>query len=162
MQNSNIMQYLNNTCKTAILALIVSFSTLFSQQAHAQTNLPDEFELGIRLGDTYGSDIAIDVMTPFMGETLHANVGFNDGISLSAMYDFVDTIVDNFYWYYGFGAQVNIIDDFGLSVAGEIGIEYAVQDFPITIGLDYRPALDILSDTDVRGDQVGFNLRYRF
>ena len=161
MQNSNIMQYLKNTCKTAILALIISFSTFFGQEAFSQ-NLPDEFELGIRLGDTYGSDFAIDAMTPFMGETLHVNLGFNDNISVSAMYDIFDTIVDNFYWYYGFGAQVGFFDDFGLSVAAEVGIEYAVQDFPITIGVDYRPAFDILSDTDFRTNQVGFNLRYRF
>ena len=130
--------------------------------AKAQSNLPDEFQLGIRLGDTFGSDIAIDATMPFGGETLRANVGFNDNLSLGAMYDFVDTIIDDFYWYYGFGAQVGFFDDFTLAAAVEIGIEYEIQDIPLTVGIDYRPAFDILSDTEFRTNQVGFNIRYRF
>lgn len=154
------MQHLKRFIKPAILAIILLCSAQI--EARAQSGLPEEFQLGIRLGDTFGSDIAIDATMPFGGETLHMNVGFEDNLSISALYDFVDTIVDNFYWYYGFGAQVGFFDDFTLAAAAEIGIEYEVQDFPITIGIDYRPAFDIISDTDFRGDQVGFNIRYRF
>ena len=154
------MQQQKRLLKSAILAITLLFVTQIDLQA--QSNLPEDFQLGIRLGDTFSSDIAIDAMVPFGGETLHANVGFNDNLSLSAMYDFFDTIVDNFYWYYGFGAQVGFFDDFTLAAAVEVGIEYEVQDFPITIGIDYRPAFDIISDTDFRFNQVGFNIRYRF
>jgi len=154
------MQHLKSLFKTAILATVLFFTTQISAQA--QSSLPDDFQLGIRLGDTFGSDYAIDAMLPFGGETLHANVGFQDNLSFSAMYDFFDTIVDNFHWYYGFGAQVGFFDDFTLAAAVEVGIEYEIQDIPITIGIDYRPAFDIITDTDFRTSQAGFNIRYRF
>ncbi len=154
------MQHLKLILKPAILAFILFFSTQIDTQA--QSSLPDDFELGIRLGDTFGSDFAIDAMMPFGGQTLHANIGFQDNLSLSAMYDFFDTIVDSFHWYYGFGAQVGFFDDFTVAAAVEVGIEYEIQEFPITIGIDYRPAFDLITETEFRGSQAGFNIRYRF
>lgn len=156
------MQHLKKLLSSAILALAILFISSNAAQAQSSINLPDEFELGIRIGDTFGSDLAIDAMTPFLGETLHANVGFEDGLSLSAIYNFPNTIVDNLFWYYGFGAQVGFFDDFTLAAAGEIGIEYSIQEFPITFGIDYRPAIDLISDSDFRGNQYGINIRYRF
>lgn len=144
------------------ISLIIFFLGAQSLQAQSSLNLPDEFELGIRLGDTFGSSFTMDAMTPFLGETLHANVGFDDGLAISALYDFKMNIVDSFDWYFGFGGELGLFDDFTLAAAGEIGIEYAIQEFPITFGVDYRPAIGLIGRDDFLGGQYGINIRYRF
>lgn len=151
--------------KTTIIrciSLITFFLGAQSLQAQSSLNLPDEFELGIRLGDTFGSSFTLDAMMPFFGETLHANVGFDDGLAISALYDFKMNIVDSFDWYFGFGGELGLFDDFTLAAAGEIGIEYAIQEFPITFGIDYRPAIGLIGRDDFLGGQYGINIRYRF
>lgn len=154
------MQQLKSLFKSAILATTLFLASQISVQA--QSSLPEDFQLGIRLGDTFGADFAIDASMPFGGETLHTNIGFNDNLSLSALYDFVDTISPNLHWYYGFGAQVGFFDDFTVAAAAEIGIEYDIQEVPVTVGIDYRPALEIISETEFNTNQAGFFIRYRF
>ncbi len=144
------------------ISLITFFLGAQSLQAQSSVNLPDEFELGIRLGDTFGSSFTLDAMTPFLGETLHANLGFDDGLAISALYDFKMNIVDSFDWYFGFGGELGLFDDFTLAAAGEIGIEYAIQEFPVTFGIDYRPAIGLIGRDDFLGGQYGINIRYRF
>lgn len=143
------------------IALVTLFLGVQNLQAQS-VDLPEEFELGLRFGDTFGSSFTLDAMTPFLGETLHANLGFDDGLAISALYDFKRNIVDSFNWYFGFGGELGLFDDFTLAAAGEIGIEYAIQEFPITFGIDYRPAIGLIGRDDFLGGQYGFNLRYRF
>lgn len=156
------MQRMKKLIFPAILAIFFSLSSINLAQAQSDINLPDQFELGIRLGDTFGSSFAIDAMMPLWGETLHADVGFDDGLAISALYDFKSTIVDSFYWYFGVGGELGLFDDFTLAAAGEIGVEYAIQDFPITFGVDYRPAIGLIGRDDFISGQYGFNIRYRF
>lgn len=151
--------------KTTFIRLFM-LSALFAGaqnlKAQSSINLPDQFELGLRFGDTFGSSFTLDAMTPFLGETLHANLGFEDGLTISAIYDIKRSIVDSFYWYYGAGAEVGFFDEFSLAIAGEVGIEYAIQEFPITFGIDYRPAIGLIGRDEFLGGQYGINLRYRF
>lgn len=151
--------------KTTFIRLFMLTALLAGAQnlkAQSSINLPDQFELGLRFGDTFGSSFTLDAMTPFLGETLHANVGFEDGLAISAIYDIKRSIVDSFYWYYGAGAEVGFFDEFSLAIAGEVGIEYAIQEFPITFGIDYRPAIGLIGNDEFLGGQYGVNLRYRF
>lgn len=143
-------------------ALITLFAGAQNLQAQSSIDLPDQFELGLRFGDTFGSNFTIDAMTPFLGETLHANVGFDDGLAISAIYDFKRNLVDGFNWYIGFGGELGLFDDFTLAAAGEIGIEYAIQEFPLSVGIDYRPAIGLVGREDFLGGQYGLNIRYRF
>ena len=64
-------------------------------------------------------------------------------------------------WYTGAGATTYIGDDFNLGVAGEVGLEYHF-DFPMAIGIDWRPHLNIIEDTNFNANSFGLNLRYVF
>jgi hypothetical protein len=144
------------------ILLITLFAASQSLQAQSSIDLPEDFQLGLRFGDTFGSSFTLDAMTPFLGETLHANLGFEDGLAISAIYDIKRSIVDSFYWYYGAGGEVGFFDEFSLAIAGEVGIEYAIQEFPVTFGIDYRPAIGLIGRDEFLGGQYGVNLRYRF
>ena len=154
------MQHLKSVFKSAILAIVLLLTAQID--AKAQTNLPEEFQLGICVGDTFNSAIALDASMPFMNEVLRTNVGFEDGLSLSALYEFHDTIVDQFYWYYGFGVQVGFFDDFALAPAVDIGLEYDIYEVPLTAGIDYRFGYDLIAPREDFSFQVSLYVRYRF
>ncbi|HAL65319.1 MAG TPA: outer membrane insertion C- signal [Bacteroidales bacterium] len=120
------------------------------------------YELGLRLGDTYGGSAAVDAMFPLAGNRLHANLSFHhDGLILAGLYDWGFPIAPNFIFYPGVGGIVFIGDDFQLGVAGELGFEYAFN-IPLSIGLDWRPVITIIDDGGFSGDGFGLNIRYRF
>jgi hypothetical protein len=63
-------------------------------------------------------------------------------------------------WYAGFGPALYLGDDFRFGAAGEVGAEYAFSDVPITIGLDFRPYLFLIEETEFRAG-FGLNVRWR-
>jgi len=146
---------LNKLCFAATLLMLAQFS-------YAQDSRFDGWEIGARFGDTNGSSFVIDAMMPLIGKRVHANVGFEDGLNLSALLNFNNTLSEGFSWYYGFGPEVGFFDDFALAVAGEIGLQFALS-APLTLGVDYRPSLLLIgNDTGFKGARFGFNVRYRF
>ena len=66
----------------------------------------------------------------------------------------------DFKWYAGFGPSVYLSEDFRLGAAGEVGVEYAFSEVPITLGLDFRPYLFLVEVTEFRAG-FGFNARWR-
>ena len=123
---------------------------------------PEGFELGVRLGGFAGSGAAVDATMPFAGNRIHADLGFyKDAIGLAAFYDWSFPIVDNFTFYPGVGAELAIGDIFVLGIGGELGFEYAFE-FPLTIGMDWRPTLRLIDSDGFGYDSFGLNIRYRF
>ncbi|WP_200979094.1 outer membrane insertion C- signal [Echinicola sp. 20G] len=121
-------------------------------------------ELGIRFGDGY-NNVAIDgVFTLGQFSRVHADVNFGNGVGVEALWDFLYrplADVDGLHWYVGAGPALWIDDPFYFGAAGEIGVEYHF-DFPLAIGVDWRPILWIIEDTDFRADSFGINIRYVF
>ena len=73
-------------------------------------------------------------------------------------------------WYYGGGAHVYFVNHDhggphndtkgGFGIDGVLGLDYKFNDAPINLSLDWKPALDIVPDTD--GDLGWFGLSIRF
>ncbi|NVJ86443.1 MAG: outer membrane insertion C- signal [Algoriphagus sp.] len=142
------------------LLSIFFFLTLFvSVEAYSQ-------EVGIRFGNFSGNNVAVDGVFA-LGEfsRIHADVSFGGGgVGIDALWNpiFKPVGSSDFNWYAGFGPSLFLGDPFTLGAAGEIGIEYAFADVPITIGADYRPVFVIVENTRFVGDGFGFNVRWRF
>ncbi|TLX74992.1 outer membrane insertion C- signal [Labilibacter sediminis] len=122
-------------------------------------------EVGIRFGSFGDNNVAIDGIFS-LGEfsRIHADVSFGDGVGIDALWDFIYKPlgdVQGLNWYTGAGATTYIGSNFNLGVAGEVGLEYRF-DFPMAIGLDWRPYLNIIEDTDFIADSFGLNIRYVF
>lgn len=141
--------------KKVLLILVIFIST----QINAQ-------EIGIRLGSFGDNNVAIDGIVNFDDNTrLHGDITFGKGIGANLLYDFkIDNInIDKFklQYYLGTGLSTFVGDPFILGVNGEAGIEYLFNKTPITVGIDWRPQLNIISKTSLDILQFGLNIRYR-
>ena len=121
-------------------------------------------EIGIRFGNIVGNDVAVDLVWAFKAGRIHADVSFGDGVGAEALYDFMYAPLgdENLYYYVGVGAYVWIGDPFGLGVPAEAGLEYRFGSVPLILGLDWRPAFQILDNTSFHADRFGLNLRFVF
>lgn len=138
----------------SVVLLLFMFSYVNAQ--------PAGLELGVRLGGFGGSGGAVDATIPFAGNRIHADLGFyNNAIAVAAFYDWSFPIADNFSFYPGIGAEVAIGDILVLGIGGELGFEYAFE-FPLTIGMDWRPTIRLIDDNGFGIDGFGLNFRYRF
>jgi hypothetical protein len=139
-----------------ILFTILVFGGLF-QFSQAQ-------EVGIRFGDAIGGNFAVDGVFG-LGEfsRIHADVSFGDnGVGIDALWDFLyQPLGTGFNWYVGAGPTAYLGDPFSLGVSGEIGLEYHF-DFPLALGVDWRPTFIIIEDTDFEAGWFGLNIRYVF
>ncbi len=72
-------------------------------------------------------------------------------------------------YYVGAGAHLGFFDKykykwaesssvFGVDVA--VGLEYTFPTAPFTIGLEYKPAFNLIGDTHIWGDGLGLSLRF--
>ncbi|MGB0837302.1 MAG: hypothetical protein ACPGRE_04325 [Flavobacteriaceae bacterium] len=151
--------------------LIVCLSAfLFSMGAFAQKQdtsitttkeTSTSIELGVRLGNNFG----VDAVLPF-AKSSRAHVGveiFPDGINLGAYADWVFAINEaaGLSAFMGVGPEFYLRDNFDFAVAGDFGIEYNINNFPMKVGFDYRPSF-ILTGADFRTSNWGFTARYQF
>jgi hypothetical protein len=125
-------------------------------ESHAQKGL----EVGLRLGD----NVAADLTVPIAQEPrLHPAVYF-DRFGVAAYFDWLFRLSDgppNLRFYPGVGPEMYFEGDFDLAVAGNFGVEWAFSEVPITIGVDWRPALRLTNDTDFYTGNWGFTARFR-
>ncbi|MGI9532842.1 hypothetical protein [Lutimonas sp.] len=122
-------------------------------------------EIGLRFGDMNGNNIGIDATIPIKEKRIHASVGFGDNVGLDLIYDFAVASIfrsPDLRYYVGIGLTTLFASEFKLGVMGEVGIEYGFPRTPISIGLDYRPAIIVIEKMDFIYGNFGFNVRYRF
>jgi hypothetical protein len=135
---------------------------LSNTESMAQRRLPGGFELGLRLGDTYGGSAALDAVLPVYGDRLHGNLSVNhNNLIVAGLYDWLFPVGNGFLFYPGVGGIMSIGDEVSIGVAGEVGFEYRF-DIPLSIGLDWRPILGIVNADGFTADGFGLNIRYRF
>jgi hypothetical protein len=130
--------------------------------------------IGLRLGsnDGFGAEISYQkaLGSNNRGE-INLGLRSSDGVNavkIVGLYQWVWLIDGNFNWYAGAGAGVGswksdyTSNFFGL-LAGDIGVEYAFDELPILISLDFRPEFG-LGDYYGRnyGSDIGFGIRYQF
>lgn len=122
-------------------------------------------EIGLRFGEMHDNNIAIDATIPIKDKRIHAFVSFGDNVGVDVLYDLIIQPIfrsPDFRFYAGLGLSTLFASDFKLGVAGEAGIEYAFPRTPISIGIDYRPAIILVEEMDFAYANFGFNLRYIF
>ncbi|MEY4594805.1 MAG: hypothetical protein RIQ47_1215 [Bacteroidota bacterium] len=139
--------------KKVLVTVLLSMSSLLST---AQSN----WEAGVRIGNYFG----IDATIPIQAEPrLHAAVYFGDGIGLGTYFNWMFALNEGpqgLKFYPGVGPEVFIGDEFRVGVSGDFGAEYSF-DFPLTVGIDWRPGISFGSDDNFRSN-LGVIARYRF
>jgi len=111
----------------------------------------------------YGNKIGLDATIPIKNKRVHASVSFGDNIGLDVLYDFaVESMFrsPDLHYYAGVGLTTLFASDFKLGVMGELGIEYSFPRTPLSIGLDYRPAVIVIEKMDFAYGNFGLNVRY--
>lgn len=123
----------------------------------AQSN----WEIGARLGP----DIAVDMTIPLArAPRLHANVFVHDDFALGAYFDWLFALEGGptgLKFYPGIGPEFYFENGFDLGVAGDFGVEYSF-DFPLTIGIDWRPGFLITDGFKFYSYNWGVFARFRF
>jgi hypothetical protein len=143
--------------KKTLLAAIISFALI---------GFVNSQELGVRFGNISGGPVAIDgVFGTSDFSRIHADISFgNGGVGLDALWDFIYRPLSGeaFNWYLGAGPYTWIDDPFWLGVAAEAGLEYRFNSVPIALGIDWRPRLSIIEETDFHWEGFGLNARFVF
>ncbi len=123
-------------------------------------------ELGIRLGDVTGGDVALDALfTTKKSTVIHADASFgNGGLGLDVLWDFVYSPLGDLplNWYVGVGPSAFIGDDPTIAGMAELGLSYKIKEIPLSISGDWRPALILVETTDLYFGYFGVNIRYVF
>ncbi len=144
--------------KIRLLSLFALFIlTICSwQEAKAQT----AFELGVRAGDQFAFDATLPIAAK---PRLHPTVYISDTFGVAAYFDWMfklDGEVEGFKIYPGVGPELWFGDQLEIGAAGNFGMEYTF-DFPLTVGLDWRPSL-ILTEGDFLTNNWGITARFSF
>jgi len=157
------MKNFNQVIKVITVAIIFVVSLNFETQA--QSN----WEAGIR----FGNDFAIDATIPISARPrLHAAAYFGDvfgnqygnDFGLAAYFDWMFSLEGSptgLKFYPGVGPEIFFGDNFNFGVAGDFGVEYSF-DFPLTIGLDWRPGVIFTNDIGFHSGNWGLIARFRF
>ncbi len=135
--------------------LVALFSGMHKINAQAAT-----YEVGVRIGDNTGIDGTIPLG---IAPRLHPTV-YLDYFGVGTYFDWMFALADGptgLKFYPGVGPEFFFENDFDFNVAGNFGVEYAFE-FPLTIGLDWRPGFAVTNDFDFISSNWGFMIRYRF
>ncbi len=145
-----------------ILLVFVLAELLISISAKAQSN----WEAGIRLG----SVPAIDITIPFKAPRIHVAASFQsagafgDTFGLGGYFDWmfaIDGGPTGLKFYPGVGPELYFGNNFNIAVAGDFGAEYSF-DFPLTVGVDWRPRIGFTNNTGFYAGNWGLIARFRF
>lgn len=140
-----------------LFALVLGFALLTTIESQAQ-------EVGLRFGNFYGNNVAIDgIFATGDFSRIHTNLSFGgNGLGVDALWNpiYEDIPNSDFKWYAGFGPSIYLSEDFRFGGAGEVGAEYAFSEVPITVGLDFRPYLFLIEETEFSAG-FGLNVRWR-
>lgn len=123
-------------------------------------------EAGLRLGDGNLNYVAIDGVFRFdQFNRIHADISFyKGGFGVDALWDFIFEPLgpDFFRWYAGAGPYMGFGSNyFALGAKGELGVEYRFN-MPISLGIDWRPGIEIVDKTSFHWQGFAVNVRYVF
>lgn len=148
---------------------------VFGLAANAQSNA-----IGARIGadDGYGAelsylhDLGSNRLELDLGLSIRNKGDLHDytSFALTGVYQWRGNISGGFGWFAGPGAQFRYFNwkhdnsdgNIGLSIVGQVGVEYVFSAAPFQISLDWRPRFDILPGTEFQADGVGLGIRFMF
>ena len=101
-----------------------------------------------------------------------------NGFMVTGLYEItkpIDSNAPGLDWYYGFGAHVGFYDDADsgpweegdfdgpmIGADGIIGMEYTFREVPVTLSLDWKPAINLFGWDGYWSDNVALSIRYTF
>lgn len=121
-----------------------------------QTN----WEIGVRFGDEFAIDMTIPLAA---SPRLHPAIYFNR-FGVGTYFDWMFALSGGptgLKFYPGVGPEFFFEHSFDFHIAGDFGVEYSF-DFPLTIGLDWRPGFRVTEGFDFKYGNWGFLARFRF
>lgn len=144
--------------KVCIVGILMILTIVLSEiDLKAQAN----WEIGGR----FGPEIAVDMTIPLAkAPRLRPTVYVYDHFVLGAYFDWLFAIQDGptgLKFYPGVGPEFYFHNGFDLGVAGDFGVEYSF-DFPLTVGVDWRPGFMLTDSFDFYGHNWGVFARFRF
>ena len=146
---------------------IAASSGLTAQDYHTGLGIRGGFSNGISLKHFYTTNIAVEGI---LSTRWH-------GFKITGLAEWHIPVFDTqgLNFYYGGGAHLGIWDseadyhgdkiagnNLFLGVDGVIGLEYAFPGIPLSIGLDWKPGFEIISDFGFAHDEIALSVRYLF
>ncbi len=144
--------------------LFVAVAAVLSLLPFAESQAQN-WGIGLRGGFDYGLTVK-----KYMGANSLDFMGHihNNGFQVAGLYEWNYGLSHGFNLYYGaglgLGAWNNADDDmsFGLSVDFIVGVEWKVPNVPLSLSLDWKPAIEILPVTDFYIKGFAFGIKYLF
>lgn len=153
------MKKINFFIKSILISIVLFL--FIANDSDAQSN----WEAGIRFGDDWGIDATIPLSAR---PRLHAAAYFGNAhgsdFGLGGYFDWMFSLEggpNGLKFYPGVGPELYFGDNFNIGVAGDFGAEYSF-DFPLTIGLDWRPGIMFTNDIGFHSGNWGLIARFRF
>lgn len=90
--------------------------------------------------------------------------GSNSTLAITALYELhnYDFASEALRWYYGAGPHLAMSSkETDIGIDGIIGIEYRINEGPISLSADWKPSLAIIGAGGLVGDEGAISLRYR-
>lgn len=129
------------------------------------TGLVSKGQSNWELGGRFGDDFALDLTIPLSKEPrLHGAVYFDKNIALGAYFDWMFGLEGGptgLKFYPGVGPELYFHNGLDIAAAGDFGVEYSF-DFPLTVGLDWRPNFIITDKMKFHSSNWGILARFRF
>lgn len=145
--------------KKTLITLLFILTAIFS--VPFETCAQSALEAGIR----FGRDFSFDATFPLSkAPRLHTAFYVEGDFALGTYFDWMFSLdggPKGLRFFPGVGPEFYFGDNFNFGVAGDFGVEY-VFDFPLTIGLDYRPGFMVTDGFNFYGDNWGLTARFRF
>jgi hypothetical protein len=148
---------------TSVLLLALTLSAA-AQEYETGIGLRGGFANGITIKHFTGADKAVEGI---LTSRWH-------GFLITGLFEFHEPLKhDGFSWFYGFGAHAGFFGGYNdhpwfdddrdyvvLGVDGIIGLEYVFDEVPISLSLDWKPAINLSGHSGFSGSDGAFSIRY--
>lgn len=139
---------------------IIIFSVLILSIAHSSYS-QSAFEAGVRFGEEWAIDATFPLSkAPRLHTTFYLEGDFSFGTYLDWLF-VLENGPSGLKFFPGVGPEFYFGKNFDMAIAGNFGVEYSFN-FPLTVGIDYRPGFMITDGFDGQFDNWGISARFRF
>ena len=154
--------------KRLIFILLIALICVFGSKAQ-------DYNTGIGLRGGLASGLTVK---HFLGENSAVEGIFDSrwhGISLTGLYEIHNQAFNTarLNWYYGAGGHIGFWDgkyntSFNtgtntiIGIDGILGLEYNFREIPINLSVDWKPAFNLVGNTNFWGDGGALSIRYIF
>ncbi len=151
--------------------LLISISILLLINLTARSQ---DYDLGIGIKAGMAPGVSVKYF-PTTDKAIEGIATFRwGGVNVTGLAEFHLPIFDTkgMNFYYGGGIHLGVWDSgkaidkpdtgskFNFGIDGIVGLEYAFPKFPLSLGLDWKPNFNIVTDSRVILDEISLHIRY--